>query len=118
MYYKMNNIFLNKEVEFAINYLKEESQEMYVSYDLYNIYIIKILIIEITIEITIKCTINWPLSILIKRLELVFKTSMNTMKFMIPTVNNIWTLLEQSKMLKEYHNILEKSKYTIYVLNN
>ena len=113
----MNKINLNNDTINAINYLKTEAETLSLTYDLHITYIITIFIIgetETPIKIIMKCTRNWPLSVLIERLERVFNTSMSTMKFMT-NVNNNYTLLEQSKMLKEYHNILKQSNYTIYL---
>ena len=62
----MNHIFLNNHSINAINYLKEESQQISQSYDLHVTYIINIFIVkenETPIEINMKCSRNWSLII-------------------------------------------------------
>jgi len=110
---------MNNDIMNSINRWKEEAEEIPETCDSNITYIMNIRTlqeasIEPPIEITMKCTRNWPLRILMERLESVFNTPTNSMKFMTH-VNNTWTPLDNSKMLKEYHNILQKTNNTIYL---
>ena len=116
----MSNTFnMNTDIINSINLWKEEAEEISPTPDSNITYIMKILIRqdlheETPIEITMKCGRNWPVRILMERLERVFNTPTNSMKFMT-SLNNTWTPLDNEKMLKNYHTILQKTDNTIYL---
>ena len=113
--FKINNHTIN-----TINSFRKEAHTISDTYDLDITYIMNIFIIgedETPIEITIKCERIWRLCFLMETIESVFFNTSNTMapmKFMTH-VNNTWTPLDHTKMLKEYEEILQKKNYTIYL---
>jgi hypothetical protein len=112
----MNNFFhISKDTINAINELREEARTISDACDLNVTYIINIFIIgndENPIEI--RCGRHWPLSVVMKTLNGVLNMPTGSMKF-IACVNHNWIHLNESKTLKEYENILEQTKYTIFL---